>query len=127
MLGARLITAACNHSYHAKSHEGWMLAPPHAATCWFLKQVPRPMPFISFSEPALPKLRAFPPAGDGWLHEFKFDGRRVQLCKPPNSKSGRDFRGRIPGLMDAVAALPARSCIIDGELTAFGVTRKSQR
>ena len=82
-------------------------------------------PFISFIEPALPKLRASPPVGDGWLHEVKFDCWRVQLCKLPSnvsiySKRGREFRRKFPGLVDAVAALPVRSCIIDGELTACG-------
>ena len=36
MLAVRLITAGCNHSYHPKSHEGWLPAPAHAATCWLV-------------------------------------------------------------------------------------------
>jgi len=40
-----------------------------------------------FIEPAQPKLRAFPPVGDGWLHEIKFDGYRIQLHKTLSSVS----------------------------------------
>jgi bifunctional non-homologous end joining protein LigD len=53
----------------------------------------------------------------------KFDGYRVQLHKFPTtvslySRSGSDFRRKCPELAEAVAALPVRSCVIDGELTA---------
>jgi ATP-dependent DNA ligase len=34
---------------------------------------------VQFIPPALPKLRASPPSGEGWLFELKFDGYRVQL------------------------------------------------
>jgi bifunctional non-homologous end joining protein LigD len=76
-----------------------------------------------FIEPALPKLRVSPPVGDGWLHEVKFDGYRVQLHKFASaitlySKSGSSYGRKFPGLAGAVAALPVRSCVIDGELTA---------
>jgi bifunctional non-homologous end joining protein LigD len=76
-----------------------------------------------FIEPALPKLRTSPPVGDAWLHEVKFDGYRVQLHKFASTvtlytKSGSKFMRKFPGLAGAVAALPVRSCVIDGELTA---------
>jgi len=76
-----------------------------------------------FIEPALPKLRASPPLGDVWIHEVKFDGYRIQLHKTLStvslySKGGSDFRRKCPELAEAVAALPVRSCVIDGELTA---------
>ena len=77
-----------------------------------------------FIEPAQPRLRASPPIGDGWLHEVKFDGYRVQLHKFPNSvslysKGGRNFWRKFPEL--AVAGLRVRSCVIDGELTACDI------
>src|SRR5262249_28210030 len=76
-----------------------------------------------FFEPAQPKLRASPPVGDGWIHEIKFDGYRIRLHKTLNSVSlysmcGYDFRRKFQELAEAVAALPVRSCVIDGELTA---------
>jgi bifunctional non-homologous end joining protein LigD len=83
-----------------------------------------------FIEPAQPKLRASPPVGDGWLHEVKFDGYRVQLHKFASTvtlytKSGRNFWRKFPELTDAVAALPVRSCVIDGELTACDASDQS--
>ena len=41
------------------------------------------------------------PAGDGWLHEVKFDGYRVQVHKVSsrvvvNSRNGHDFTARFP-------------------------------
>jgi bifunctional non-homologous end joining protein LigD len=76
-----------------------------------------------FIAPAQPKLRTSPPVGDGWLHEVKFDGYRVQLHKFAStvtlySKRGHKFMRNFPELSEAVAALPVRSCVIDGELTA---------
>jgi bifunctional non-homologous end joining protein LigD len=38
------------------------------------------------------------------------------------SKSGSNFRGKFPQFAAAVAQLPVRSCIIDGELTACDTT-----
>jgi bifunctional non-homologous end joining protein LigD len=61
-----------------------------------------------------------PPSGPGWLHEIKHDGFRilarrdgagVRLIK----RHGNDFTARFPLVASAVAALPARSCVIDGE------------
>src|SRR5262245_1651036 len=78
---------------------------------------------MQFVVPAAPKLRTSPPVGDAWIHEVKFDGCRIQLHKFPStvsvySKGGSDFRCKCPELAEAIAALPVRSCIIDGELTA---------
>jgi bifunctional non-homologous end joining protein LigD len=75
-------------------------------------------------EPALPKLRAAPRVGDGWTHEVKFDGWRIQLHKDGSrvrlyTKSGYDCTSRFQALTTALMAVPARYCIIDGEVTAF--------
>jgi hypothetical protein len=63
-----------------------------------------------------------PPVGDGWTHEVKFDGWRIQLHKDGNvarlyTKNGYDCTTRLEGLASALAAVPSRSCIIDGEVT----------
>jgi bifunctional non-homologous end joining protein LigD len=76
-----------------------------------------------FIVPAQPTLRAVPPRGDEWLHELKFDGWRVQPHKSERgaaiyTKNGHDYTRRLPALVAAVASLPAKSAIIDGELTA---------
>jgi bifunctional non-homologous end joining protein LigD len=57
------------------------------------------------------------------LHEIKFDGWRIQLHKRGRdvalyTKNGYDYTKRLPAIAAGVAALPARSAIIDGELTA---------
>jgi bifunctional non-homologous end joining protein LigD len=83
------------------------------------------VPRVPFIPPALPKLRASPPTGEGWLYELKFDGYRVQLHKEGLSSSiygrnGGDFTRRFPAVAAAVLGLPTKSCIIDGELIAAG-------
>jgi bifunctional non-homologous end joining protein LigD len=80
---------------------------------------------VQFIPPALPKLRASPPTGEGWLYELKFDGYRVQLHKAGLSSSiygrnGGDFTRRFPAVAAAVLGLPTKSCVIDGELIAAG-------
>ena len=47
----------------------------------YIAAVPRTSPFLI---PAQPVLRDRPPKGDGWVHEVKFDGYRVQLHKDGN-------------------------------------------
>jgi bifunctional non-homologous end joining protein LigD len=77
---------------------------------------------IPFIAPA-----ASPPAGEGWSHELKLDGYRVQLHKAGRavtiySRNGADFTRRFPAIAAAVLALPVSSCIIDGELVAHGAS-----
>jgi bifunctional non-homologous end joining protein LigD len=79
---------------------------------------------LNFIAPATPVLRSAPPRGADWLHEAKFDGWRIQLHKDGSvarlyTKGGYDCTTRFGGLSSALAAVPARSCIIDGEVTAF--------
>jgi bifunctional non-homologous end joining protein LigD len=93
----------------------WPL-PPRAVARYFV-DVPR----VQFNPPAVPKLRASPATGDGWLYELKFDGYRVQLHKEGLSstiygRNGGDFTCRFPAVAAAVLGLPTKSCIIDGEL-----------
>jgi bifunctional non-homologous end joining protein LigD len=82
--------------------------------------VPSPSLFIS---PARPTLRDRPPHGDGWVHEVKFDGSRVQLHKAGNdvvifSRNGADFTSRWPAIAYALQHLPTKSAIIDAEVVA---------
>ena len=81
--------------------------------------------------PQLASSADVPPAGDGWLHEIKFDGYRtiarvnagdVQLI----TRSGIDWTRRYGDLPRAFAALPAKSAIIDGEIVVLddkGISR----
>jgi bifunctional non-homologous end joining protein LigD len=73
--------------------------------------------------PATPTLRSAPPSGEQWLHEVKFDGWRIQLHKHGDStaaftKNGHHHSSRVGWMLEALARLPVRSLIIDGELVA---------
>ena len=78
---------------------------------------------ITFIAPSHPTPRKQPPAGPGWRHEVKFDGWRIQLHKAGDdvalfSKTGHDFTDRFPEIAAAFVFFPARSAVIDAELTA---------
>jgi len=84
---------------------------------------PRSRPLASIIEPCLPRPADKPPAGPDWIHEIKHDGFRIIARRDGDgirllSRKGHDFAGRFPLAAGAVAALPARSCIIDGEAIA---------
>jgi bifunctional non-homologous end joining protein LigD len=74
--------------------------------------------------PQLATLVTDPPAGDGWLHEMKFDGYRI-LCRLQGgratlvSRNGNDWTGHFPSLISAVEALPASEALIDGEVAVL--------
>ena len=71
-------------------------------------------------EPCLPRPAQKPPAGPGWIHEIKHDGFRIIARRDGNgvrliTRNGHDFSDRFPFIKLAVAALPAKSCVVDGE------------
>ena len=75
---------------------------------------------LSRYEPCLPSPAKHPPAGSGWIHEIKHDGFRILAQRDANrirllTRNGNDFSARFPFVVEAVRALPVRSCIIDGE------------
>jgi bifunctional non-homologous end joining protein LigD len=64
-----------------------------------------------------------PPSGVLWLHEIKHDGFRVVARKDGDrvrlySRPGNDLTYRFPLIVEALAKLSSRSCIIDGEAVA---------
>jgi bifunctional non-homologous end joining protein LigD len=73
-----------------------------------------------FVPPCLPTKAQEPPSGEAWLHEIKHDGFRVIARKDGNrvrlySRPGNDLTYRFPFIVETVARLRPRSCIIDGE------------
>jgi len=73
--------------------------------------------FLPLSEPVE---QPAPPTGDEWLHEIKWDGFRLELVKVGSearalSINGRDMTAKFRWIVEAVAALPCRSCVIDAE------------
>ncbi|MBV8795254.1 MAG: ATP-dependent DNA ligase, partial [Hyphomicrobiales bacterium] len=81
-----------------------------------------PMP--GFVEPMLATLAKFPPTGDRWLHEIKFDGYRLQAHIEDGrvtlwTRGGLDWTKKFgEGVQQALGNLPVRSALIDGELVA---------
>ena len=74
-------------------------------------------------EPCLPRLANEPPAGPGWIHEIKHDGFRILAELNAGgvkliTRKGFDLAQRFPLAAAAIAALPARSCVVDGEAIA---------
>jgi bifunctional non-homologous end joining protein LigD len=85
---------------------------------------------LSFVEPQSPTITARAPAGDGWIHEVKFDGYRTQLVIEHGrirafTRNGHDWSGRYWPICKVASWIPASSAIIDGEVCvtdARGVT-----
>jgi bifunctional non-homologous end joining protein LigD len=78
-----------------------------------------------FIAPCLPTKAQEPPSGGSWLHEIKHDGFRVIARKDGDrvrlySRPGNDLTHRFPLIVDTLARLRSRSCIIDGEAVACG-------
>ena len=76
-----------------------------------------------FIEPCLPTMADTLPSSGPWLHESKHDGFRiiarktgvqVKLCTRP----GNDLTERFSLIVETLANLRTRSCIIDGEAVA---------
>ena len=67
------------------------------------------------------KLVAALPEGDGWQYEPKWDGFRCLAFKDGDeialrSKSGQPLERYFPEIVEAVGSLPAKRCVLDGEL-----------
>jgi bifunctional non-homologous end joining protein LigD len=76
-------------------------------------------------EPCLPRPTKHPPAGPGWIHEIKHDGFRILAHRDGDrvqliTRAGNNFAARFPLIVAAIAALPVRSCVIDGEAIVCG-------
>jgi hypothetical protein len=81
---------------------------------------PRIAPLSGNIEPCLPRPAKEPPAGPDWIHEIKHDGFRVAAqCDGSRvrltSRNSHDLTYRFPLIAAAIARLPVRSCLIDGE------------
>jgi bifunctional non-homologous end joining protein LigD len=74
-----------------------------------------------FVPPCLAKLETEAPNGDGWVHEIKFDGYRIQARLDGGevallTRKGLDWAKKFKPVSDAVAALSARTALVDGEI-----------
>ena len=78
----------------------------------------------NFMPLALATLEQAAPEGDGWIHEEKLDGYRIEAIITPRgiqlvSRNEKDWTSRFPGVADALRMLPVRSAILDGEIVAL--------
>ena len=76
-----------------------------------------------FIAPCLPTKTDKLPSGSQWLHEIKHDGFRIIARKTGArvrlySRPGNDLTYRFPLIVETLARLHSRSCIIDGEAVA---------
>src|SRR5437016_6748663 len=77
-----------------------------------------------FIKPMKAKLVEKPPATGDWIYELKFDGIRLITVKTDKkvslfSRNQNDLSARFPEIVEAITDLPARECVIDGEVVAL--------
>src|SRR3982751_3441130 len=75
-----------------------------------------------FVAPELCNLVDRPPSGEGWCHEIKFDGYRVQLrvegsVATLKTRKGLDWTDKFRAIAKEASALP--DLLIDGEIVAL--------
>ena len=85
--------------------------------------------FPGFIPPQLAQPATEAPAGNGWAHELKLDGYRMQIQIPSHSRAqrkatlltrkGLDWTARMPAIADAASLLPVEDAILDGEVVAL--------
>ncbi|CDX26603.1 ATP dependent DNA ligase [Mesorhizobium plurifarium] len=86
-------------------------------------------PRLKFIRPMVPAQILGPPISDDWLHEIKYDGFRTQVILDwagarAFSRHGHDWSKRYWPTVQAAEMLPAKSFIIDGEMTALDADGK---
>jgi bifunctional non-homologous end joining protein LigD len=86
------------------------------------KRPGKPPPFV---KPQLATLVDAVPAGNGWMHEIKFDGYRalIAVAGPKvvvYTRNGLDWTDKFAPLARALAALDLPPALIDGEIVAYG-------
>jgi bifunctional non-homologous end joining protein LigD len=82
---------------------------------------PHDAPLPEFVPPSLATLRAAAPGGEGWVHEIKFDGYRIQARLDHDdvrllTRKGLDWTDKFPNIAAAIAKLPVRTALVDGEI-----------
>lgn len=80
--------------------------------------------------PQLARLREQPPAGQGWLHELKWDGYRIVATIVRGqaqlwSRNAVEWTGKLPEVVRALEQLSLEEAALDGELIAAQGDRSS--
>jgi bifunctional non-homologous end joining protein LigD len=92
-----------------------------------VKKLPKEK-FPGFISPHLAQTSTAAPSGEGWIHELKLDGYRIQIQVQSDERPGRgirrvklltrkglDWSARMPDIAAAAQQLPVASAILDGE------------
>jgi bifunctional non-homologous end joining protein LigD len=79
----------------------------------------------AFVAPCLATLADKAPQSDNWIHEIKFDGYRLQARLEDGkvkllTRRGLDWTRKFSTIAEAIAKLPAKAALIDGELVVEG-------
>jgi bifunctional non-homologous end joining protein LigD len=79
----------------------------------------------AFVPPCLASLSESAPDQGNWVHELKFDGYRMQARLNSGkavllTRKGLDWTKKFPTVAKAIAKLPAKTALIDGELVVEG-------
>jgi bifunctional non-homologous end joining protein LigD len=82
-----------------------------------------------FLAPELASSAETPPTGDGWLHELKLDGYRIQAHVEEQKRGGRkvklysrnglDWTHRMPEISQEMEKTPVKTAVLDGELVVL--------
>jgi bifunctional non-homologous end joining protein LigD len=83
-----------------------------------------------FIEPMLATLVGQAPEGDDWIHEIKHDGYRTLVALENGkvqvfTRRGADWTVKYGTIARQFAELPARSAVIDGEMTVLNAEGRS--
>lgn len=78
----------------------------------------------AFIAPELCETSDTVPAGPDWAFELKYDGYRIILAVGGGTciaytRSGLDWSSKFPAIVQAAAALPCESAVLDGEAIIF--------
>lgn len=78
-------------------------------------------PLPDFVPPCLATLSDAPPESDGWVHEVKFDGYRIEArldhgAVALKTRKGLDWTDRFRRVARAVATIRAQTALLDGEV-----------
>ena len=77
-----------------------------------------------FRKPQLATLVDDVPAGNGWMHEIKFDGYRAMVAAKGDqvrvyTRSGKDWTDKFAPLVGVLGGMDLPPCLIDGEIVAI--------
>src|SRR5690242_5003840 len=113
-MGPYMATVGALPSSGALAH---VASPPHRR---YGGRRPMSLPVSPPVAPMLARLARELPEG-GWVYEPKWDGFRALAFRDGDdvdvrSRHDRRFARYFPEVVDAVRALPARRCVLDGEL-----------